>query len=98
MKTIEISVKDEILKLSREELLFMIFSRGVITYSKWDIRNAKSEVMLQKAKKLTDEALDEMKKYSGNTEHYEKWRAASKKFDRAQTIYDRAFRSLDRGW
>jgi hypothetical protein len=95
MKPVEISVKDEILKFSREELLFLIFSRGILTYSRWDVRHAKSEVMLRKAKKMTDEALDEMHKYSGSREHYEKWKAAGKKFDRAQTIYDRAFRYLD---
>lgn len=86
----ELKIED----LTKAELLCLIRS-GYVLASPRDLLWIRHDSITLKAYKLSGEALKEMKNAHG-IENLDKWHAASKKFDRAMRLYDKADRLIDR--
>lgn len=79
-----IKIPTRLEELSREELVHLCRTKGF--YFKKDLAWARYEVMNEKALRISDDALLEMKKNHG-LENIARWEAASRKFDNAQKLW-----------
>ena len=72
------------------ELLRPVVITGYVTER--GIKRIQADRIVRKARRLSDEALAEMKRHSGNPRPaaVEAWTEASRKFDRAMALYDKA--------
>ncbi len=82
-------------KLTREELLHLIFEHGLLFMIKpGDIRWTRYEVLSKKAERICQEAIKEMKAHRKNLK---KWGTASDKFARGNAMWDRAMKMIEAG-